>query len=251
MGMIGGELGYQLLKRIAPNGHGAIRMDGSAYTGRSKLRVLLGDELLERLQGRDVVDFGCGRGAEAVELAQLGARSVVGVDIQEHLLADARNHAQQAGVTERVSFVTQFSGPAHTIVSIDAFEHFSDPGEILRIMREMLQSGGEVIASFGPTWYHPLGGHLFSVFPWAHLLFTERALVRWRSDFKHDGATRFGEVAGGLNQMTIRRFRSLVRESSFSVVSITPIPIRPLRWIHNRWTEEFTSAIVRVVLVAL
>jgi hypothetical protein len=58
-------------------------------------------------------------------------------------------------------------------------------------MRRMIKPDGCVIAAFGPTWFHPLGGHLFSVFPWAHLIFTERALIRWRSDFKTDGATRF------------------------------------------------------------
>ena len=52
---------------------------------------------------------------------------------------------------------------------------------------------GQVHISFGPPWCHPLGGHLFSVFPWAHLLFTEHALLQWRAGFKHDGATRFGE----------------------------------------------------------
>jgi hypothetical protein len=67
--------------------------------------------------------------------------------------------------------------------------------------------------SFGPTWHHPYGGHLFSVFPWAHLIFSEKALTRWRSDLRDDGATRFGEVAGGLNQMTIRRFEELVADS--------------------------------------
>ncbi len=51
-------------------------------------------------------------------------------------------------------------------------------------MNTLLQPAGEVLVSFGPTWYHPLGGHLFSVFPWAHLIFSEKALIRWRSTFK-------------------------------------------------------------------
>ncbi len=63
-------------------------------------------------------------------------------------------------------------------------------------MDAMLKPGGRLYASFGPTWFHPYGGHLFSVFPHAHLIFTERSLIRWRSDFKSDGATRFHEVAG-------------------------------------------------------
>lgn len=250
MGLIGGDLGYRLLRRLAPGGEENPRMDGSAYAGRSKLRVLLGDALLGRLVGRDLVDFGCGTGADAVELALAGARSVVGVDIQEPLLEVARERARDAGVADRVRFVTHHEGTADAVVSLDAFEHFSDPADILRVMRGLLAPGGEVVASFGPTWYHPLGGHLFSVFPWAHLVFTEEALLRWRGDFKADGARTFGEVAGGLNQMTIARFRRLVRASDFDTVELETVPIRRLRRLHTRLTEEFTTAIVRVRLVA-
>jgi SAM-dependent methyltransferase len=250
MPVLGGELGYRLLRRFAPGGQGTTRMDASVYAGKSKIRVLLGDALLDRLKGRDVVDFGCGAGGDSVELALAGARSVTGVDIQEDLLKEARERAADAGVSDRVHFVSEYSGHADAIVSIDAFEHFDDPGAILRLMRKMLAPGGEVIASFGPTWYHPLGGHLFSPFPWAHLVFSEQSLIRWRSDFKSDGATRFAEVAGGLNQMTIRRFRRLVAESGFRAVELEPVPIQRLRWLHNLATEEFTSAIVRARLVS-
>jgi hypothetical protein len=102
---------------------------------------------------------------------------------------------------------------------------------------------------FGPTWYHPLGGHQFSVFPWSHLLFTEKALIRWRSHFKQDGATRFNEVEGGLNQMTISRFERLIAASDFEFQSLEAVPIRKLRRLHNRLTREFFSAIVRCRLV--
>jgi hypothetical protein len=106
-----------------------------------------------------------------------------------------------------------------------------------------------VLTSFGPTWYHPLGGHLFSVFPWAHLVFTEKALIRWRSDFKTDRATKFGEVAGGLNQMTIKRFERVVAESPFRFEHLELVPIRKLRRVANRLTREATTAIVRCKLV--
>jgi hypothetical protein len=86
------------------------------------------------------------------------------------------------------------------------------------------------------------------VFPWAHLIFTERSLIRWRSDFKTDGATRFHEVEGGLNQMTIRRFERLLAESAFRVVSFDTPPIKKLRPLHNRLTREFFSSYVRCTL---
>lgn len=248
MGLIGGALGYRLLRAVAPQGGAATRMDGSAYANVSKLRVLLGDELLGRVRGKDVLDFGCGAGEEAIELARHGAASVVGLDIQEGLLKRARESARAAGLTDRVRFERTSSRPVDIIISIDSFEHFAEPGQVLAQMRDMLRPGGEILASFGPTWYHPLGGHLFSVFPWAHLLFTEGALIRWRSDFKTDGARRFGEVAGGLNQMTIRRFRRLVKQAGFASATIEPVPIRRLGSLHNRLTEEFTSAIVRARL---
>jgi SAM-dependent methyltransferase len=130
-------------------------------------------------------------------------------------------------------------------MSLDAFEHFDDPAQILKIMRGLLKPDGRVIAMFGPTWYHPLGGHQFSVFPWSHLLFTEKALIRWRSDFKRDNATRFNEVEGGLNQMSISRFERIVAASDFEFESLEAVPIRKLRRFHNRLTREFFSAIVR------
>lgn len=240
-------LQYKILKAICPGEPPG--MDGAAYAGKSKLRVLLGAEMLREIQGKSVVDFGCGDGHEAVEMAREGTRKVIGVDIRENALERARIHAQEADVASRCEFTTQITGSADLIVSIDSFEHFSDSGDILRIMYGLLAPGGVVLISFGPTWYHPLGGHLFSVFPWAHLLFSERALIRWRNDIRSDGATRFGEVEGGLNQMTIRRFEQLTERSPyFELEWLEAVPINKLRPMHNRLTREFTTAIVRAKL---
>jgi SAM-dependent methyltransferase len=223
-------------------------MTGSAYANVSKLQVLLGKELLERLRGKDVLDFGCGVGAEAVEIAGV-ARSVFGLDIVAASIEKARERAAAAGVADRCTFGT--TPPARkmdAIISLDSFEHFGDPGDILRQMYDLLRPGGQVVVSFGPPWFHPFGGHFFSVFPWAHLVFSEAALIEWRSAFKTDGATRFREVEGGLNQMTVRRFEKLVADSQFRLAHLEVVPIRKLRPVANRLTREFTTSIVRCVL---
>ncbi len=247
MGFIGGEIGYRALKWYTRNGVWDA-MDGSAYAGKSKVRVLLGDAIMESIEGKDVIDFGCGEGTEAIELAQAGARTVVGVDLLTFRFPDAERRAREAGVTDRVRFLTAPESPADVIVSLDSFEHFDKPDEILRVMASFLRPRGRVVASFGPTWYHPLGGHSFSVFPWSHLIFTEQALIRWRAERKSDGATRFSEVEGGLNQMTISRFERVVADSPFQIVKLEAVPIRRLRPIANTLTREFTSAIVRCTL---
>jgi SAM-dependent methyltransferase len=235
---------YRILKWISPGdpGDGVPEPEGG---GPSKLVRLLGPELLARVRGRRVADFGCGEGWEAVELARLGAREVIGIDIREEMLERARRRAAASGVETVCRFARETSQPVEIVVSLDAFEHFEDPAGVLGAMDRMLASDGEVWISFGPPWLHPLGGHLFSILPWAHLIFSEEALMRWRSDFKTDGARRFGEVSGGLNRMTIRRFLRYVEASAFEFVQLETTPIRKLRPLHNRWTREFTTSVVR------
>jgi len=246
MSFIGGALGIALLNWASRNG--AIeRCDiATAYIGRSKLEVLLGSDIWNRTRDKDVLDFGCGPGAEAVEIAQHGARHVIGIDLRQRWLDLGVAHAAASGVADRCTFAPEWREPVDLIVSLDSFEHFADPAGVLTHMRGLLRPGGKVLAAFGPTWYHPLGGHIYSVFPFSHLLFSERALVRWRSMHKTDGATTIEE--SGLNRMTIRRFIKLVEASPLKFASFELLPIRPLRLIANRLTREFTTAAVRCVL---
>ena len=195
-----------------------------------------------------MIDFGCGPGHEAVELALSGATRVIGLDIQEEFLLEARRNAAAAGVADRCQFHRWTEERGDMVLSIDAFEHFGDPEAILDQMIRLCNPEGRIVIHFGYTWYHPLGGHLFSVFPWAHLIFSETALCRWRADFKTDGARRFREVAGGLNQMTIARFERIARSAGLRVVRRRLIPIRAARWLHCRLTREFLTTVAQYEL---
>jgi SAM-dependent methyltransferase len=194
-----------------------------------------------------VLDFGCGKGREAIEIAARGASRVIGLDIKEEWLRIARRDAIASGVSGRCTFTTTWHDPVDAILSLDAFEHFADPLAILHEMDGLLAPNGRIHISFGPTWLHPLGGHLFSVFPWSHLLVSERALIRWRSLYKTDGAESIEQA--GLNRMTIGRFRGVVAKSPFVFEAFETVPIRRLQSLHNALTREFTTAIVRCTLV--
>jgi SAM-dependent methyltransferase len=182
-------------------------------------------------------------------MARRGARRAIGMDIFPTALAAATRAAQRAGLADRCTFQTDTQETADAIICIDCFEHFGDPAAVLRTMAELLKPGGSAFVSFGPPWLHPYGGHSFSVFPWAHLLFTEHSLLRWRGGYCSDGATRFHEVRGGLNQMTIRHFQRLVAESPFRMTEFAAIPIRPVRLFHNRLTREFLTSMIRCKLM--
>lgn len=241
------EAQYKLLKKICPGEPSG--MDGSAYAGKSKMRVLLGNRFMDQLRGKRVIDFGCADGFETLEIARSGAARVIGIDMREHMLAKGRDLARQAGFEDKCEFATATAEKADYVITIDAFEHFDDPPAILEVMYDLLVPGGSVLVSFGATWYHPLGGHLFSVFPWSHLIFSEKALLRWREDIRDDRPTKFSEIEGGLNQMTIARFERIVRESKFEMADFELSPIRQFKPIHNRLTREFTTSVIRCKLL--
>lgn len=247
MGFIGGTLGYRILRRLSPGTTG--NNDYNAYEGRSKLEVLFGPEIWNELAGKVVLDFGCEGGLESIDIAKHGAAKVIGVDLYEDSLARARRRAEEAGVAERCVFTREATEKVDVVMTLDAFEHFSDPAGMLKLMGQLVKENGSILACFGPTWYHPLGGHGFSIFPWAHLVFTEKAIMRWYGEFSPENANKFSEVRGGLNQMTIRRFEKIVAASDFRFESFTAVPIRKLKGLQNRLTREFTTAVVRCKLV--
>ena len=247
MGIIGGELGYRLLcsmVKISPGNEIT-----TAYDGKSKMEVFFGPYIWKELAGKTVVDFGCEAGIEAIDMVQHGVGRVIGIDIREQPLEIARKMAAEAGLEDRCSFTTELHEKVDVVVSLDAFEHFSDPLAMLGVMRGLLKDDGYILTCFGPTWYHPLGGHGFSIFPWAHLIFSERVLLRWFRSKSSTNAQRFGEVPGGLSQLTINQFEQTVAKSEFEIESFEAVPIRKLRPLANRFTREFTTAVVKCKLV--
>lgn len=248
MGIIGGRAGYALLRLIAPRS--AARSDETIdEESGTKLEQFFGNDFLDLIRGKTIIDFGCGNGSQSVEMAQTGAAKVIGIDIQAERLLRGRQTAERFNVSDRCVFATETSELADIIISKDAFEHFSDPASVLDIMAKLVKPSGFVLAAFGPTWMHPYGGHLFSVFPWSHLIFSEGAQIRWRSDFKTDGATRFNEVAGGLNQLTIAHFKRLVEQSQFRFEWLETVPIKGIRLLKAPVLQEIGSSIVRCKLV--
>ncbi len=247
MGIIRGELGYRLLRRLVKVCPG--NEITTAYDGLSKMEVFFGPQIWGELADKTVIDFGCAAGVEAIDMAQHGVSRVIGLDLREEALAKARRAAKEAGVENCCTFTTDINEKVDVVVSLDAFEHFADPLAILGVMRKLLKDDGYVLTCFGPTWYHPLGGHGFSIFPWAHLVFSESILMRWYREVSGKPVYHFNEVAGGLNQLTVKRFIRIVAQSEFEFDSIQPVPIRKLKFLSNRLTREFTTAVVKCKLV--
>lgn len=222
--------------------------DGPDTEGRVNVDRLFPATVWERFGGKRVLDVGCGLGYDAVEAARRGASFVMGIDIQEDLLRSARALADISGVGDRCRFSTAAAEKFDIVISINAFEHISDPDAALHLIRDSLAPGGVALIAFGPTWLHPHGGHFFNLFPWAHVVFSEEAILKWRSNFVQDGARKFEEITGGLNRMTIRRFLRLVESSGLAFRSLECVPIGATRLFHNRLTRELLTSFIRCEL---
>jgi hypothetical protein len=115
----------------------------------------------------------------------------------------------------------------------------------------LLAPGGELYISFGPPWKHPFGCHMFFLnpLPWMHFIFKEETIMAVRAGYRQDGAKRFGEVDGGLNQMTVGRFMRLAEDSKFQIAKLRLIPIKGLTWlVRNHSTREYFTSVVQCVL---
>lgn len=209
-------------------------------------------DLDDMVRGADVIDFGCGLGEQAIALAEAGAASVLGVDINPAYLDVGRDAAWKRGVADRVTFATEADGVgADVVLSVNSMEHFSDPGAVLATMRDALRPGGLLIVTFSPPWLSAYGAHMhhFTPVPWVHLLFPERTIMRVRARYQNDGATRYEDVEGGLNRMTLRKFERLVRESGMAVRHMAYTPMKGLPFVTSvPVVREFCTTRVDCVL---
>jgi len=241
--MLGEKIDYWLLRPLV---HGRNRATEEELD-REGSTSLLGDQettklprILARFEGHfplspslRYLDIGCGSGELTLALAKRIAETyqrpprIVGVDFLPRFVQRARANARQAGLEDHVRFECadihewQAPHPFDVAISFDALEHIANPGAFLASMQRHLAPGGIAAISFGPLFHSPFGDHMDPFFrvpvPWRGLLFSERAILRLRSEFYRptDGARRLTEVAGGLNLMRYSDFLRDAREAGW------------------------------------
>lgn len=189
--------------------------------------------------GKRVVELGCSRGYLLSAFLELEAFAATGVDIDAQALAVARET-----YGSRISFIqaTATTMPlpdasADLVYTVDTVEHLSHPLAIFMECHRILFPGGLMLVQFHP-WWGPYGAHLGDVlnFPWPHILFSMDTLYaaaarvydspEYQLPWYHrDPATGqrvpnpyLSGVGDYLNFLTIRGFRSLLRQLPFEVL---------------------------------
>lgn len=186
------------------------------------------------IRGKRILDYGCGWGWQAALMVREGAKEVVGIEIVPEAREKARRRAEQCGFSHRITIKEHLDeadyGTFDLVLSSSSFEHFADPEAELRNMRRAAAKDGSVIISFAEPWYSPFGSHMnfFCRVPWMNLWWSEKTLLRVRARYRNDGASRFEEVEGGLNRMTLARFIRIIRGSGMRVCWLKLYPTKGL-----------------------
>lgn len=105
------------------------------------------------LQGREVLDVGCGGGILADSMARRGA-NVLGIDLSTKALRVAQLHALEAE-TPRVRYrevsaealVAEQPGSFDVVTCMEMLEHVPDPGSVVRACAQLVKPGGWVFFS--------------------------------------------------------------------------------------------------------
>ena len=149
------------------------------------------DDLGEMLGGIDsrnksVLDVGSGLGAIAIALVRdYQAASVIGVDVEPHLVEHSRERARKAGLADKVSFeqVTPGTLPFKDnsfdiVVTKDAIVHIPDKAQFYKDILRVLKPGG---AFAGSDWLRKGQGTCVPTLPprgWRSSIWTSSCRTR-------------------------------------------------------------------------
>jgi SAM-dependent methyltransferase len=179
---------------------------------RAQLAPVLGDV---DVQGKFVLEVGCGHGYLTAALAEVGLASrVIGVDVERAASWDDHVDSPIVLVETDFSVVPIVApGTVDVVVSHVAFEHVTRPLQMLAAIYDALTTGGTAWLQMN-LYRSRNASHRYRevFFPWPHLLFEDAVCAEYYR-------TRHGEEQHfeWVNKMTVAEYLLAVHELGFEI----------------------------------
>lgn len=129
-------------------------------------------KLILPLDNKRVLDLGCGFGWHCIYAAEQGAAHVVGLDISQNMLTEARKKTTSSVVEYHLVPIEDFDFPSEsfdTVISSLAFHYIENFGAIANKVHNCLSTGGQfvfsvehpIFTSYGTQdWYYDNDGKI-------------------------------------------------------------------------------------------
>ncbi len=100
------------------------------------------------LSGKTVIDFGCGSGILAIAAIKLGAKQVIGVDIDPQALLASKDNAQRNGVEDQLAVYLPQNQPDNLSADIVVANILAGPlKELAPVIQSLVRPGGQLAMS--------------------------------------------------------------------------------------------------------
>ncbi|MBP3702017.1 MAG: class I SAM-dependent methyltransferase [Lachnospiraceae bacterium] len=137
--------------------------------------------LLPEMDGKDILDIGCGMGQHAMAYSKMGARSVLGIDLSEKMLAAARQENQTDTITYRqmaMEDIATLTQRFDVVTSSLVFDYIEDFDQLMKDIFHVMKDQAVLVFSMS----HPIVTAYDGQFPrWTRTEHGERLYTNLRN----------------------------------------------------------------------
>jgi SAM-dependent methyltransferase len=186
------------------------------------------EDVMKIDENTSVLEIGCGEGGNLLPFVKRGCSHVVGIDMSEGKIANAKKYFAQQDNYENVKFMAddiynidpKELGQFDIIITRDVLEHIHNQEKFMHFVQGFMKPDGKFFLGF-PPWHNPFGGHqqicrnkFLSRFPYFHIL----PKPIYKGILK-----AFGESDGTIEalleikdtRITIERFERILKKEKF------------------------------------
>jgi SAM-dependent methyltransferase len=198
------------------------------------------------LKDKEILEIGCYEGLQSHVIACGGAKSVVGLDVNEYGVRQSMNMDADMNrywinrmrkmtqaqfpdfISEKVSFVEgdatkmEYENAFDLIFSFDTLEHLIPPEKAFQNMYRALRKGGAMFHSYNP-FFSLNGGHSPCTldFMWGHCSISEKDVERYIKLLRpQEAKTAIPFFYESLNRMTFSDMKNYYQNCGFKLIYI-------------------------------